>query len=260
MFRWIILLTSLMHASVSAELVFEKELIRLAPDPSAEKVTAKFHFTYKGEKAILVQEVDANCGCIHAEADKKRYAKGDKGEIEFVFELGDREGLQKSRVWMSYLEERKPGDPPLFPPGELGPMGEDPNETIAPTIKSLQVELDIPVVVQVEPKMTEWKVGSKPETKEIKVTMNHSAPIHLKSAASTREGVKAEIVEVKKGKSYIVKLTPSSTETKQLGMLTLKTDCDIERHQKKLAFFSFVPADVIKNGTPPLVAPSGAGG
>ncbi len=222
-----------------AQLVFEKEKVFLKPTAAEEKVTATFAFTHKGARPILIKGVDANCGCLSAVADQPRYENGDRGKLTVVFEVGDREGKQSHQVWIDYIEELAPGEK-KFDPEARGPSGEDPNDFIAPARKNLAVEIDIPVVVEIEPKMTSWKVGSAPELRKVTVTMNHLTPIHLRGVTSSRPDVKVETKTIKEGEKYVITLTPQSTEKKQLGMLTLETDCRLERHRKKLAFFRFI--------------------
>lgn len=238
-----------------AELVFEKEHLKLAPEPDAESITATFAFKYTGERPINIQEVDANCGCISATSDQDRYVKGESGKITFVFELGSKEGKQANRVWMIYTEEAITGKK-ATPTKDLGPSGEDPNTLVTPMTKSLKVDIDIPIIVNLEPKMTTWQVGSKPEPREVKVTMKHLTPIRITEVKSSREDVTAELKTVKEGESYIITLTPSSTERKRLGMLTIVTDSKAERHKKKLGFFS-VAAELPKEpGGGPVTPPT----
>ena len=242
----------------SAELDFKKEHLKLTPKPDAARATATYEFTYTGEHPITIQEVDADCGCISAQADKDVYVKGDEGRIDFVFGFARKEGKQTNRISVVYTE--KIAEEEKAPPQErLGPSGEDPNTTVAPKTKVLSVEIDIPVVVNVEPKMTTWMAGSKPAPREIKVTMKHLAPVRIKEVTSSRNDFKVETREVKPGESYIITLTPGSTEKKQLGMLTIVTDCSVPRHQKKLAFFQVAspepnqPGDA---GEHPIIPPS----
>ena len=68
--------------------------------------------------------------------------------------------------------------------------------------------------------------------------MEHLTPIRITEVKSSREDVRAELKTVKDGESYIITLTPSSTEKKRLGMLTIVTDSKATRHKKKLGFFS----------------------
>ena len=68
--------------------------------------------------------------------------------------------------------------------------------------------------------------------------MMRDEPIHLKKVTSSRENLVVETKAIEEGKVYELTLTPKTTEKIQLGMLTLMTDCEITKHQKKLAFFS----------------------
>lgn len=244
------------NGPVLAELVFDKEHLVLKPTVDQEVISATYTFTYKGEKPIVVTEVDANCGCINAKSDKERYEKGDEGKLTFDFELGHREGKQEARVWMGYHEEKPKVKSRgiALPPG---PSGEDPSTFQAPLLKQLTAEIQIPIVVNIEPKKTTWVVDSKPEPKAVKVTMKHLNPVKLLEVKSSRDDVKIETKAVKEGESYIITITPGSTKKKQMGMLTLVTDCALERHQKKLAFYS-IAAETPADDTPSLVPPPAA--
>lgn len=236
-----------------AELVFEAEHLKLKSTADQEIVSATYKFTYTGERPIVVTDVDANCGCLNAMTDKERYEKGDKGTVSMDFEIGPREGAQMAEVSLSYKVDQAP------PPREKGkirlpgPAGKEP----APSVKRLTAEIAIPIVIAIEPKMTTWLLDAKPEPKEVLVTMKHATPITLKEVKSSRENVRVEVKEVKPGESYIITLTPKQTSVKEMGMLTLVTDCKIPRHEKKLAFYSIAAKADPKPSEGKAVIPAG---
>jgi hypothetical protein len=106
------------------------------------------------------------------------------------------------------------------------------------TTERLTVELNVPAVIEIEPKIAKWPVGTEPVTKKVTVTMKHDDPIAIREVVSSRESVEVEVKEIEAGRHYELHLTPKTTESVQLGMLTIHTDCRIAKHQKKLAFFS----------------------
>lgn len=214
--------------------------------PDEESFESVFTFKNTGKHPVVIQSVDSNCGCIRATADKERYGKGESGTITAVFKIGGGEGIQTKHVSVLYAEEQPVVKPKVIAPaaGDLAtaPVVEPatpPKPVLGPAITDrLSVELHVPTLVQVEPKITKWTVGQAADPKTVRVTMNHEQPIILKEVRSSRENVTVETKEIETGKIYELTLTPASTDKVQLGMLTLVTDCEIKKHQKKLAFFS----------------------
>ena len=86
--------------------------------------------------------------------------------------------------------------------------------------------------------MQKWKVGEKPAPKKVKFKVLYKDPIEILSLTSSRKSFKAEFKEVVKGREYEITLTPEDTSRPILGALSIYTDCAIERHKKKLAFFN----------------------
>ncbi len=245
--------------SAHAELSFKDKRFAYAAKATEETVTATFEFKNTGKLPIAIQKVDSNCGCLRAEADKDRYAKGESGTITAEFKIGSAEGKQTKQVWVVYGEEKPVVQAKVI--GETATPNKAPQDkVVSTTTERLTVELTVPTLVSIEPKITKWVIGSKPEPKEIRVVMDHDKPVHIKDVRSSRENVTVETKEIEAGKEYVLVLTPKSTEKVQLGMLTIQTDCEIAKHQKKLGFFSIsrperkpLPKPAIANseGTPP---------
>ena len=102
----------------------------------------------------------------------------------------------------------------------------------------LEVGVQIPNVLTITPNVVEWSVGDEPEPKTFKVTVEHVDPINITKVVSSRDGFPHELKTIKEGREYELTITPESTDAAMLGMLRLYTDCEIKKHQIKMAFFS----------------------
>ncbi len=218
------------HAS--AQLEFASKHSRYQAKPTDTQFESSFTFENTGSHPVVIREVDTNCGCILAEADKERYGKGESGTIKAIFKIGGAEGVQTKTVSVSYYPD-KSGDAPWDP--KAPPYAPAPGDL---KTQRLTVELDVPAIIEVEPKIIKWPVGAPSETQKITVTMKHEEPIAIRQVKSSRESVKVEVKEIEGGRLYELLVTPTTTEKVQLGMLTIETDCSIAKHRKKLAFFS----------------------
>lgn len=232
-----------------SDLSFDKKRVSYHAGVLDEVFTAEFTFRNRGKLPIEIKQVDSNCGCLRAEADKKIYKKGATGKITAEFKIGSLEGKQTKQVWVQFVEMKPIVKPKVVRSSaplatsvterSLSPA--DPPAPViipeTPITERLTVEITVPTLIAIEPKITRWTQKSAPESRTVSVTMHHDAPIHLKSATSSMENVAVEWEEVTAGEHYQLTLTPKSTEETQLGLITLMTDCEIGKHQKKQAFF-----------------------
>ncbi len=228
-----------------ADLSFPSKRNTYEAKPAEESFETVFEFTNTGKHPVIVEQVDSNCGCISAATDKKRYEIGESGTVTAVFKIGSAEGTQSKSLTVFYAEEKPVVRPKVVGAGTEPPPAAAAGKTTTPTAatgarqrQQLTVEVHVPSLIRIEPKVTKWPVGAAAETKTVEVTMNHEEPIVIREVRSSRENMKVEVKELEKGKRYQLHLTPEVTDKVQLGMLTIQTDCAIKRHQKKLAFFS----------------------
>jgi hypothetical protein len=111
-------------------------------------------------------------------------------------------------------------------------------EAAANRTYELKVNLTVPALIEIEPKLIVWQLDGQPETRVVNVRMLHENPIHIKEVKSTRPNVEARWKAVREGWDYEITLTPKSVDKPALGMLTIVTDCPVAKHQRKMAFFS----------------------
>lgn len=201
--------------AVRAGLEFEETLKEIDLAPDERTVDIDFPFENTSGKDVTVAKYDAACSCmsVRIKGGKLRYAPGESGVIRAVFDMGNFSGTvdKAVRIWLE----------------------NDPEST--PSIE-LTARIDIPVLVDIEPKSLRWEVGEAAEPKVITVKMNHGEPIHLLSVSSANETFAVDHRAIEKGRHYEVTVTPSDTETPGLAVIQIATDCEISRHATQRAF------------------------
>ena len=244
--------------STWADLDFKAKQVTYEAKPAEKQFEAVFSFTNSGKHPINIKKVESNCGCISAKTNKERYEKGESGNVLAVFKIGIGEGVQSKSINLIYEE-----DQPIVKPKVIG-QSTDSSDPLAfieqaepvqpvvslPKTDRLTVELIVPTIVQIAPKITKWDMGGETETKIIQITMDHEEPINIRSVRSSRDNIRVETNEIEAGKRYEIAVTPQTTEKVQLGMLTIETDCAIKKHRNKLAFYSIQRPEV-KKALPP---------
>jgi hypothetical protein len=102
----------------------------------------------------------------------------------------------------------------------------------------IQFVVDVPAVVDIEPKTLQWWLGEPAEAKTCLVKMTGDQPMHITKITATREKVEYSFKELKPGREYEVSVRPTTTEEVMLGALKIETDSKIPKYQRQLAFFS----------------------
>ncbi len=67
-------------------IVFEKDVVDAGATLWRHPVTAVFQFSNKGREPLVVNDVDAGCGCMATEWTKDAVVKGGKGEIRVTYD------------------------------------------------------------------------------------------------------------------------------------------------------------------------------
>lgn len=63
-----------------------------------ERVAYIFSFTNTGDADLVVNSVNASCGCTASKYDKKPIPSGRKGSVEVIFDSSDRSGMQTKTI------------------------------------------------------------------------------------------------------------------------------------------------------------------
>ena len=196
-----------------ADLTFEKDRVEIQAKPEEEEVTGLFPFKNTGATTVEIMAIESNCGCLAAGADKTAYAPGESGVMKAVFNISNLAG---------------PSDNSLFLPlkGDSRPEAK------------VTIAVDVPVFFKIEPKLTNWKIGDKPEPKSLLFKVLAGDPVAVTNIICSREGFTVQKEVVKEGREYRITITPNSTAQPIMGALKIETDSKIPRYKKQMAFFA----------------------
>lgn len=202
---------------MNAEMVFKTKLVEITAKPDVTEITAEFPFEIKGSVAEII-EYDAPCTCLTARVEplnvdrstKLRWDIGESGKIFGRFKMGNFKGTVDKAIVL----KMKGVDKPI----------------------QLVVRVKIPILFEIQPSTLKWKIGETPSEKTFKIKVNHDKPIKLIGDSGTSSNFPYEVKTIKEGWEYEIKVKPSSTKTPGMGMIRLKTDCLIKRHERHQVF------------------------
>ncbi len=199
----------------AGQLTFPEPVKELKPGPGESKVKADFPFTNNTDEVVVVKETLGDCSCtsIEISGGKTAYKPGESGVIRLNFDMGAAVGkVEKgASIWVE-------GDPKDAPS------------------QRLTLKVDIPVLVEMEPKTLKWQLGQDMEPKTIKFRMLGDKPIHITSVTPSTENFNQELKTIEDGRSYELVLTPKNINNKALSVFRVETDCEVPNHRTQQVF------------------------
>ncbi len=199
--------------TVFGQMATDQAAIELHPEPEDTAALTSFSFKNTGDRPVKILKIESSCGCLKAELDRDVDGPGETGSGTAEFKISSFVGRQEKTVHVTT-------DHPTQP------------EWVIPFI------LEVPIVIEIEPRTLQWWVGDDPDTKVCTVRMVGAEPMNLTKVSSTRESVTFDWKEIEAGRTYEIRVTPESTHAVLLGALKLETDSKIPKYQRQLAFFS----------------------
>lgn len=210
---WTTVMLWMMLTPGHAELVLDVPVVEVKPKPEDESIEVSFTFRNKGDKPVTILNIESACSCLSSSLDARTYAAGASGTGKAEFKVSTFVGRHEKTVMVTT---------------------DDPMQSRW----TIPFVLDVPAVVDIEPKTLQWWLGDKPEAKSCVVKMLGEVPIKVTGITSTRENVDFKWEEVVPGKEYRITVTPKTTEEVLMGALKIETDSSIPKYQRQLAFFS----------------------
>ena len=198
-----------------AGLVFDQDPLQINPKPEDEEIEQTFTFKNTGDKAIRVTGLESSCSCLEASLDKAVYEPGEKGTGKAKFKISSFVGKHEKFLHI-YTDDPKEPD------------------TVMTAV------IDVPALVEIEPKLLQWVMGEKADAKEFTVKINGPDPMKVTNVTSTRETFGAEVKEVTPGREYRLIVKPKVTDSIVIGALKIETDSKIPKYQRQMAFFNVV--------------------
>ena len=166
----------------------------------------------------MISKIDAPCECLGADLQKDGKVlelpsflkKGEEGRVVARFKTTGFRGVIDKDIFL-----------------KIGGQAES---------LKLTVRLHVPEVVEVSQTSHAWILGSPATEHTFKVTMNYTQPVEIISHSCSNPAFTYKVETVKKGKEYLVKVTPRMGGKPELGVLTLNTNCPIRAYARRKIF------------------------
>ena len=187
--------------------------IHAAPDQHI--LTSDIEFKNTSDKPVTIERYEATCSCmgVKVKDGKLVYAPGEGGVLRTTFDMRNFVGDTQKAIQIVLA-----GDPPAKP-------------SIV-----LNFNIHIPVLVKVEPNTLSWELGAAAEARKVTITMDHSEPIRVTGVDCGKDVFQIDLATIEEGRKYEVTVTPTGTAEPDLGVITIRTDCKIERQAVQRVF------------------------
>ncbi len=183
--------------------------------PADSAISVDYAFTNNTGKPVTLDRATGNCSCtsVDISGGKTSYAPGESGVLRANFDIGNFQGgVDKIiTVWLDGAPESKPS-------------------------QQLKLRVNIPVLIEMEPKSVKWDIGESPEAKKVEIRINGEKPIHVLSVSASRPDFTHELKTIEDGKRYELIVKPVKTEAPGIAIFKVVTDSAIERQKTQQAF------------------------
>ena len=135
-----------MTNAANAALRWNTRLLEFSATVADDHLLAEFPFMNMGTHAVNILGVTSTCACVRGTANATHYPPRQGGVVRLAFDFGPRVGAQSKYILV---------------------RTDDPSE---PEVR-LQVDVQIPEVVRIEPSFAYWQIGTTPSTSMHRVSL-----------------------------------------------------------------------------------------
>ena len=96
--------------------------------------------------------------------------------------------------------------------------------------------MNIEELVRIEPQLVFWRVGEKPDSKTIHVAIGNGALVRVVRVRSDNPAFKVKLIELKPGKAYEIRVTPSQVTGPTGAILVIETDYPADNPETRYAY------------------------
>lgn len=185
MFRHLLLPCWFVAALPAHALEWKEQTLSFTTAPFQLTQEAVFKFKNASDRPVRILEVESNCDCLDAAADRPVYPPGATGEIKSNFHVGDRLGLYERRIKVVTDESPDP--------------------------VRLLVRIEVPEIVQVTPRSVAWKLNEDPTEKSVELQVIPGVTVNFTQVLPTSGDFRARLETVEAGRRYRVHLKPPAT-------------------------------------------------
>ncbi|HVT74268.1 MAG TPA: DUF1573 domain-containing protein [Lacunisphaera sp.] len=157
--------------------------VTIAPFQATQEVV--FRFRNRGSTAASLTDIQTNCDCLSAAADRTTVSPGESGLITATFTVGDRAGLYERVITVRSDDAREP--------------------------MRLHVEIEVPETCSVAPRSLQWKLNAGASAQTVTVTAAAGLTIDFTEAVATNPAFVARLETVAAGRTYRVHVQPTDT-------------------------------------------------
>ena len=146
---------------------------------------AVFEFKNTGKKPVTIVEVESNCDCLDAAADRRVCEPGASGVIKTTFHVGDRLGLYERRIKVTTDESAEP--------------------------VRLLVRVEVPEIVQLTPHSVAWEINEAATEKTVDLQVIPGVTVNFTQVLPTSGDFAARLETIEPGRRYRLYLKPPAT-------------------------------------------------
>jgi len=195
--RLLLLLVVIALSTPASGLEWKSKVVEVTAEHGQREVQAVFPFRNASGRLVTITSVVSNCGCMTTGLGKKTFAPGEGGEIEAVFTLGDRIGLQEKSIKVTTDE---PGERPVL----------------------LWLKVRIPEIVVIEPRVLLWTMGETPAEKSLLIRPAGPGPVALTIARSTNPRFSLRLESTGDTKYHRLWVKPAVTAAPDRAIIELR--------------------------------------
>ena len=197
--------------SAFGQLTWENPEQTFNAKPEEKSIIAKCRFTNNGKGPVRIEEVKTSCDCTMAVLTKTEYAPGESGEIEVKFSFGGRTGSQVNTI--SVTTSAAPQKPTI-----------------------LRLHVNIEELIRIQPQLVFWRIGEQLDSKTIHIAKANGASVKVVRVRSDNPAFKVNLIELKRGKEYEVRVTPSQVTGPTRAILVIETDYPADNPETRYAY------------------------
>ncbi len=205
--------------AAQAELRWESTTVQLDLHPL--EVTGKVEFPFKnaGTTTVDILAVRTTCGCLEAKASTNQVAAGESGTVDVTYNFRKKTGPQRKGVAI-----RVSGSRPVI----------------------LYVQANVTEVYKLSAKRLGWSRSSLAAgdhnyaSKTCRLVNQRKEPVRLISADSSLDTFDVELISIREGFEYEVRVAPKADAAPGKSVITVQTKCPPELKESRAYTFSAV--------------------
>lgn len=153
--------------------------------PLQKTFDVAFTFRNSGSTPVTIRDIQTNCDCLIASADRQSYEPGQAGLVVARFAIGERTGAYERSVTVTT-------------DGGAAPQ-------------RLRVRIDVPELASVQPKVRDWSAGSASAEQAVDIVVADAVRIEFSELFVSSDSFQARLETIEPGRRYRVFIRPTAT-------------------------------------------------